>query len=302
MWVDRAFDMGINFSDIFRRINKVGPLFWHNYHRGTDRQHCYKQHDKSKTPIAKEGRDRTEHSIAGEDMDIIGTFKQMITERLTGTITVQLTREWEMKNGKGDFIPPWLNRPINKEEAIQINELIKAIERIGTTDMDSVVEEATGVQRELWNLTDNVHTPSRDWSSIGKQRIQREGKKREDSTKRERTKEDPPGPHGKFEAKDTRTAIEQLRRIAEIDQRFSTEHKRELDKEIAIARKEYELEEYEGRPHSGEHNMIPRQNQAKRGRGRDQGRKGAKGTSSTTPRRKGEGGRRGVERGGGPYV
>jgi hypothetical protein len=139
----------------------------------------------------------------------------MMTERLTGITTVQLTREWEMMNGKEDFNHPWLNRPINKGEATQINELIKAIERTDTTDMDLVVEKATGVKRELWNLTDNAHTPSRYWSFIGKQRTQREGKKREVNTGRERTKETP-GPHDNFEAKDTRTVIDQLKIIAEI--------------------------------------------------------------------------------------
>ena len=185
----------------------------------------------------------------------------MITERLTGITTVQLTREWEMRNGKEDFTHPWLNRPISKKEATQINELIKATERISTTIMDSVVAKATGVDTKLWNLTDNTHIPSRYWSFKGKQRIQREGKKTTVNTGRERT-EGTPGPHDKFEAKDTRTVIEQLERITEIDQRLSTEHRREIDKEIAQARAETELNAYEGRPYSREHNVIPEPDQS----------------------------------------
>ena len=70
-----------------------------------------------------------------------------------------------MMNGKEDINHQWLNRPINKEEATQINELITAIECTDNTDMDTVVEKATGaVKRELWNLTDNVHIPSRYWT------------------------------------------------------------------------------------------------------------------------------------------
>jgi hypothetical protein len=187
----------------------------------------------------------------------------MITERLTGITTVQLTREWEMRNGKEDFIHPWLNRPTSKKEAIQINELIKATERIGTINMDSVAAKATGVEQELWNPTDNTHIPSRYWSCKGKQRIQREGKKREINTGRERT-EGTPGPHDKFEAKDTRTVIEQLERITDIDLRLSTEHKREMDKEIAQSKVENDLNAYEGRPYSREHNEIPEPDQSGR--------------------------------------
>ena len=78
-----------------------------------------------------------------------------------------------MRNSKEEFIHPWLNRPISKIEATQINELIKATERIGTTIMDSVVAKATGVDQKLWNLTDNTHIPSRYWSFKGKQRKER---------------------------------------------------------------------------------------------------------------------------------
>ena len=53
LWVDKAFDMGINFSDIFRRINKVNPDFWINYYRGPwiDREQYYETHVEGKTPI-----------------------------------------------------------------------------------------------------------------------------------------------------------------------------------------------------------------------------------------------------------
>jgi hypothetical protein len=266
MWVDRAFDMGINFSDIFRRINKVNPDFWNNYYRGAwiDRPQYYETHVEGKTTITEVGgrdrgrRMRIEQRAAHEDNNIKEMCKQMITERLTGITTVQHTREWEMRNGKEDFIHPWLNRPISKKEATQINELIKATERIGATNLDSVVAKATGVDQKLWNLTDNTHIPSRYWSFKGKQRTQRESKKREMITERKRT-EGTPGPHDEFDAKNTKTVFEQLciERITEIDQRLSTEHKREMEKEIAQSKVEDELDAYEGRPYSKEHNEIP---------------------------------------------
>jgi hypothetical protein len=53
MWVDRAFDMGINFGDIFRRLNKVNPRFYQNYHRGEDRKSYYSHHKKGKNPNTK---------------------------------------------------------------------------------------------------------------------------------------------------------------------------------------------------------------------------------------------------------
>ena len=57
LWVDKAFDMGISFSDIFRRINKVNHDFWVNYHRGPwiNRGQYYETHVKGKTPITKQG-------------------------------------------------------------------------------------------------------------------------------------------------------------------------------------------------------------------------------------------------------
>jgi hypothetical protein len=60
MWVDRAFDMGINFGDIFRRINKINPDFWTNYYRGAwrDREQYYETHIEGKTPITKKRRRR----------------------------------------------------------------------------------------------------------------------------------------------------------------------------------------------------------------------------------------------------
>jgi hypothetical protein len=44
-----------------------------------------------------------------------------------------------MLNDMGNITHPWLNRPINIAEATLINELIKAIERTDTTDMDTVM-------------------------------------------------------------------------------------------------------------------------------------------------------------------
>ena len=67
-----------------------------------------------------------------------------------------------MRNSKEEFIHPWLNRPISKKEATQINELIKATESIGTTIMDSVVAKATGVDQKLWNLSPITHTYHQD--------------------------------------------------------------------------------------------------------------------------------------------
>jgi hypothetical protein len=66
--------------------------------------------------------------MACEDWNIIGACHQMITERLTGILTTQLTREWEVLSDMGNITHPWPNRPINIAEAILINELIKAIE------------------------------------------------------------------------------------------------------------------------------------------------------------------------------
>jgi hypothetical protein len=75
MWVDRAFDMGINFSDIFRRINKVNPDFWNNCYRGAwiDRPQYYETHVEGKTPITEAGgedrvrRMRIEQRAAHQD-------------------------------------------------------------------------------------------------------------------------------------------------------------------------------------------------------------------------------------------
>jgi hypothetical protein len=44
-------------------------------------------------------------------------------------------------NGTENITRPWLNRPINRDEATLTNELIKAIERTDTTDMDKVMEK-----------------------------------------------------------------------------------------------------------------------------------------------------------------
>jgi hypothetical protein len=91
MWVDIAFDMGINFGDIFRRLNKVNPRFYQNYYRGEDRKRYYSHHKHGKIPILKGERYKIEYSMACEDRNIIGTCQQMITERLTGILTIQLT-------------------------------------------------------------------------------------------------------------------------------------------------------------------------------------------------------------------
>jgi hypothetical protein len=194
MWADREFDMGINFGDIFRRLNKVNPRFYQNYYRGEDRKRYYSHHKQGKIPILKGERYIIEYNMACEDRNIIGTRQQLITERLTGILTTQLTREWEMLNGTGNNTHPWLNRPINRAEATLINELIKAIERTNTTDMEAVMEKATGIPKEIWSPTNNVHIPSRYWSYVGKERIQVSGRKREDGTIKKGKKKDKPGP------------------------------------------------------------------------------------------------------------
>ena len=77
----------------------MNPDFWNNYYRGAgiDRLHYYETHVEGKTPITEEGgrdatmRRRIELRSAHEDNNIIDMCKQMITERLTGITTVQLT-------------------------------------------------------------------------------------------------------------------------------------------------------------------------------------------------------------------
>jgi hypothetical protein len=205
---------------------------------------------------------------AVQDEIIASMCKQMITERLTGITMAQHTREREMMNGKEDITHPWLNRPISHEEARQINELIRTLVRI-CVSLDDVVEKATGVDQKLWNLTDNLHIPSKYWSFKGKQRAQNKSKEEEEGGEKEEEKEgkeeeeeeeETSRPQDKFRAFETERVIVQLKRIIEIDQRLSKEHKRKEEKEIAESKAQQKINAYEGRPYSEEHNEIPKPN------------------------------------------
>ena len=282
LWVDKAFDMGISFSDIFRRINKVNHDFWVNYHRGPwiNREQYYETHVKGKTPITKQGgehrrnREMFEYRAGQQDDIIVDMCKQMITERLTGITMAQHARELEMLNGKEDITHPWLNRPINHEDARQINELIKTLDRKHVS-LDDVIEEATGVDQKLWNLTDNLHIPSKYWSFKGKERVQTKSKEEEEEGEKEEEKKGKEGeeeealrPQERFRATKTKSVIAQLKRILEIDQRHREEHKRKEEKDIAEAIAQSRIKAYEGRPYSEEHNEIPEPDPIERERGR----------------------------------